>query len=110
MKPIVNSEKPKNKGGRPKGSRLQRTVEVALQLTEDGKTPLQIMLEAMRAADQKNDTETAVKYASLSAPYCHPKLASTEVSGKGGGPLRVELAPDAALLARLDAIEKSLAA
>ena len=46
---------------------------------QQGVTPLDVMIKAMREAWNKDDHEAAAKYAAMAAPYVHPKLASTEL-------------------------------
>lgn len=102
--------------GRPKGAANQKTSEIASKAASEGVTPLEVMLDNMRWAHEKaavqlkdvlskgcDDRESAVSAfievaglrkiaqdaAKDAAPYMHPRLASTEVKGEGGGPLKV---------------------
>jgi hypothetical protein len=70
--------------GRPKGSVEAKTVkrrEVAEKALEQGITPLEVMLEAMRSALGPEGTNyvAAQPFARDAAPFVHPKLAATEV-------------------------------
>src|SRR4051812_42802978 len=90
------------KRGLPNKVTAQRQAEVAAS----GLTPLEYLLEVMRAPKPqiKKDEEVAVfvaRYvkwtdraldaAKAAAPYVHPKLANIEHTGKGGGPIDVSL-------------------
>lgn len=68
--------------GKPtKATELRR--EVALQALESGRTPLDVMLEAMREAYSKGGALMAMAYAKEVAPYVHPKLASIDAKVDG---------------------------
>lgn len=72
--------------GRPKGSQNKATyqrLEVALQALAEGKTPLEVMLEAMRTAYDAGGAIAAMPYAKEAAPYLHPKLSSVEANIDG---------------------------
>lgn len=73
--------------GRPRGSATQRTREIADEAAENGITPLEVMLEAMRSFHGGGDMEKAASIAKDAAPYMHPRLAAVEHTGKGGGPV-----------------------
>jgi hypothetical protein len=68
-------------GGRPKGSRNKKTVELIERVAATGKMPLDVMLENMRHYYDAGDRERAQGCATDAAPYLHAKLTSTEVSG-----------------------------
>lgn len=72
-------------GGVPNKASIARQEEVAAT----GQTPLDYMLAVMRDATQPDDRRDEM--AKASAPYVHPKLAATQVTGEGGGPLQVEI-------------------
>lgn len=104
-------------GGRKKGTRNARTKQrlaIVDAATAEGVTPLEVMLDNMRffhseagklltqimgltrlegdAASSVLKTIMGARQAAQdaardAAPYCHPKLASTEHSGPGGTPL-----------------------
>jgi len=70
--------------GRPAGAANKKTREIADRAAEQGVTPLEVMIEAMRDAYAKEGAAAAFMYAKDAAPYMHAKLASTEMTGKGG--------------------------
>jgi len=37
-------------------------------------TPLDVLLECMKKAYFEGDSDKAVKYAKIAAPYCHPRI------------------------------------
>jgi len=53
---------------------------IALGVLEDGITPLEVMISAMRKAVENGDEFKAVQYAQMAAPYVHPKIASINVT------------------------------
>lgn len=74
-------------GGRQKGTPNKATAALAAEIAATGETPLEYMLRVMR--DPVAEYDRRDKMAAAAAPYIHPKLASTEVTGKGGGPVQV---------------------
>lgn len=67
--------------GRKKGSvtpATKRRQDVALQALQAGKTPLDVLLEAMRDAYALGGAIGAMQFAKEAAPYVHPKLSSIE--------------------------------
>jgi hypothetical protein len=67
--------------GRKKGSvtpATKRRQDVALQALQEGKTPLDVLLEAMRDAYALGGAIGAMQFAKEAAPYVHPKLSSIE--------------------------------
>jgi|SRR5579859_1103656 len=78
---------PKNKGGRPKGSVNRSSREMLELARKSGPTPLEIMLGVARARFKDGQFDSALDAAGKAAPYLHPKLATTQVTGVGGGPL-----------------------
>lgn len=65
--------------GRRKGSvsgRTRKRVEIAARALNEGKTPLEIMLEGMREAYKAGGPLAAMPFAKEAAPYVHPKLSS----------------------------------
>jgi hypothetical protein len=80
--------------GRPKGSkdkapRKTAAAKQAQAAASEGITPLDYMLKVLR--DDNADSERRDRMAAQAAPYIHPRLASTEVKGEGGGPLKIEI-------------------
>ena len=72
-------------GGRPKGSINKKTQELVAQVLSSGMTPLEYLLNEMR--DVLNTPEVRRDCAKSAAPYLHPRLNSTELSGKNGKPI-----------------------
>lgn len=89
--------------GRKPGSATKRTREIADKAAQEGITPLEYMLQIMRAAPspglEPRDLLVALtmrfEAAKAAAPYIHPRLQAIEHSGPDGGPIeavsRVEL-------------------
>lgn len=84
--------------GRKKGAATAKTREIADRIAADGdEQPLEYMIRVMRdktAEDARRDD-----MAKQAAPYIHPKLAAVEHTGKGGGPIQVNItSEDAGIL------------
>lgn len=96
--------------GRKAGVKNRRNAALVAAVEATGITPLEFMLKVMREPDLPGppddaDAKTLFDYltkklrhdevrmdaAKGAAPYVHAKLASVEVSGKGGGPLQVHV-------------------
>lgn len=86
--------------GRKKGQTpaTKARKDLALRVASEGVTPLEIMTQTMRhlwdeatAGDRLNlgKAMQACAMAEKVAPYMHPKLASTTLSGPDGGPIQV---------------------
>mgnify|MGYP000879311221 CR=1 FL=1 len=75
-------------GGRKKGSSNLRTARVAHALMNSGKSPLEVMVEAMRKVYEESGPVAAVPYAKECAPYMHPKIQSIEITGDEENPVR----------------------
>ena len=82
--------------GRKAGSATRRTREIADRAAENGITPLEYMLEVMRAPSEHEDVRVmlareAMRFeaAKAAAPYVHPRLAAIEHTGPNGGPVAV---------------------
>jgi hypothetical protein len=73
--------------GRPKGAATKRTRKIADRESQNGLTPLEVMLRAMREHADKKDWDAAASIAKDAAPYMHAKLASVQHSGPNGGPI-----------------------
>lgn len=69
----------KKTGGRQKGTPNKATAAKAAEIAASGLTPLDYMLSVLR--DEANDPIARLDAAKAAAPYVHPKLASTELSG-----------------------------
>lgn len=66
-------------GGRQKGSMNKSTQEQREALAASGLMPLDFLLSVMR--DEDNDKQVRMTAAKDAAPYCHQRLAATELSG-----------------------------
>jgi hypothetical protein len=67
--------------GRPAGSKNMRSAEIAQQAIEEGITPIEVMLSAMRELWEEGTPEAkqeAARIAKDAAPYVHPRLASID--------------------------------
>jgi hypothetical protein len=83
--------------GRKPGSTTTKTREIADRAAAEGITPLEVMLEAMRAHHAAKRLDEAAAIAKDAAPYMHPRLAAIEHGGKDGGPVQLSwlMAPPA---------------
>src|ERR1700754_354835 len=72
--------------GRKRGVPNKASQERQKRVAATGITPLDYMLKVMR--DSKADAGRRDEMAKAAAPYVHPKLASMQHTGKGGGPIR----------------------
>jgi hypothetical protein len=72
--------------GRKPGVANKRTRAIVAAAAAEGVMPLEVMLQAMRAAHAAGDLAAAAAFAKDAAPYLHPKLASVEVGGAPGLP------------------------
>ena len=77
------------KGAKDKAPRVTAAAKQAQAAASEGLTPLEYMLGVMR--DPVADPDRRDRMASSAAPYIHPKLATTELTGKGGGPIQVNI-------------------
>ena len=68
--------------GRKPGSANVRTRETAERAAQEGITPLEVLLGAMREAWEENDKAKASGFAKEAAPYVHPRLQAVAHSGK----------------------------
>ena len=73
--------------GRPPGTPNKRTTELFAKLSE-GEMPLEYLLRRMR--DKSLEDNIRTQCAIAAAPYIHPRLAATEVTGKNGGAIEVK--------------------
>lgn len=65
--------------GRKKGSITRRSQEIVAKATAQGVSPLEFMLDVLR--DPTKEFKDRFAAAIQAAPYVHPKLASTNVTG-----------------------------
>jgi hypothetical protein len=79
---LADETKPRNKGGRPKGSKNQVTITkqmiVRKALADAKKLPLQVFLDVMNG--DESYTPLQLKAAELAAPYIHPRLVAMKVA------------------------------
>ena len=78
--------------GRPVGSKNQRTAEIARAAAEEGITPIEVMLGAMRdlwAIGTPEAKREAAEIAKDAAPYIHPRLASIDQAIREDRPFAV---------------------
>lgn len=78
--------------GRKKGGRNRRTVIDVAEAREGGEMPLEYMLARMR--DPQVPREERNDMAKAAAPYCHARLASTELKGDKDRPVVLEVLRD----------------
>ena len=64
--------------GRKPGGANKKTREIADKATQDGITPLEVMLNHMRELWQAGNKAEAATIAKDAAPYMHPRLANIE--------------------------------
>ena len=95
--------------GRKKGTRDGARTEVAKQIALTGRTPLEVMMEAMGHYQEVGDRERAVSIARLAAPYMHARLhAVAGTDGTSLPPVRDE--QSLAVIARKVALAFRIAA
>lgn len=76
--------------GRPPGSRNKKTRERLELAAQEGITPLEVMLEAMRFHYFHDELDEAAAIAKDAAPYMHPRLATVNVGNKDDKPFQFE--------------------
>lgn len=87
--------------GRKPGSVSRIDAEARQRALAGGMMPLDYLLSIMR--DDKRDDHARLDAAKAAAPYCHARLASTELSGPGGGPIETRNFSDEARVRALEA-------
>jgi hypothetical protein len=86
---------PKSKGGarpgagRKKSSLTVKTRDIAEEIAKSGVTPLEYLMSVVQ--DEASERKERMSAAMAAAPYMHPKLASIEHTGEGGGPINHNL-------------------
>jgi hypothetical protein len=75
--------------GRKPGSLTKKTRDIAEAAAAAGETPLEFLLRIMRDETQEPDVRRAMAVAA--APYCHSRLASTQVTGSVDSAITVEI-------------------
>jgi len=69
-----------NPNGKPKGA-IEKVKRGILERAQaEGKLPLEVLLDCMRAATARQDEEKAAQYAAMAAPYVHPRFAAIAVA------------------------------
>jgi hypothetical protein len=71
---------PRRVAGQKQGSVAKIDAEARKRMIEGGITPLDFLLAVMR--DNHQDVRVRLDAAKTAAPYCHARLASTELSGE----------------------------
>ena len=79
----------KKTGGRVKGVPNKRAAELKRIIQESGITPLDYMLQVMRASETEPKDRLAAAIAA--APYVHSKLSAIELSGDKNAPVEVKI-------------------
>lgn len=82
----------KKTGGRAKGTPNKASAAKAKEIAASGLTPLDWMLSVLR--DPLIDYDRRDDMAKAAAPYVHPRLAATELSGKDGNQLVIRIVDD----------------
>ena len=54
-----------------------------MKALEEGTTPLEVILEAMRDAYKEGGAQAAVPFAKEAAPYVHPRLSAVDAKVDG---------------------------
>ena len=72
--------------GRKPGSVARMDAAARRKALDSGMTPLDYLLSIMR--DESEEKRERLDAAKAAAPYCHARLASTELSGPNGGPIQ----------------------
>lgn len=90
--------------GRKRGAANKRTQEIVATAMQGGILPLDYLLGIVR--DENADPAARFEAAKFAAPFCHPKLAAIEHSGKDDVPvnmtLNVAFTPEEAYMRMLD--------
>lgn len=77
--------------GRKPGSVTQKTRDIAAKATANGITPLEVMLAAMRAAQDDGNAREAAFYANMAAPYMHARLSSVNATTHTHGTMQLKI-------------------
>lgn len=78
--------------GRPKGSRMRRSDELAERLISEGKCPVEALVRLAERAEAEGDLTQAIGAWKSVIPYIYPKPKAVEVAPE----ILVELARDMA--------------
>jgi hypothetical protein len=77
--------------GRKPGEANKRSQEIAAKAQVEGITPLEVMLAAMRAAQEAGNAREAAFYANMAAPYMHARLSSINATAQVQGSMQVRI-------------------
>src|SRR5262245_21589036 len=77
--------------GRKPGMVTRKTRELADRAAEQGISPLEVMIQAMREHYEAGRLQEAAKVAKDAAPYMHPRLSAVAVDMEGDLRVRMEL-------------------
>lgn len=81
--------------GRKKGGGAKyKTRKIADRATAEGITPIEVQLFTMRWHFNAERYDEAAKVAHDAAPYCHPRLAAIEHTGKDGGKILISISKE----------------
>jgi hypothetical protein len=86
--------------GRKPGAKTKKTQEIAARAAEQGVTPLEVLLGAMRLYHERGQIALACAAAKDAAPYVHPRLAATQVTEHRGS-LVIELVEEVVIAGHL---------
>jgi hypothetical protein len=112
LRSVISREKDMSRrvAGQKPGSIAKLDAEAGKRVTEGGLTPLDFLLAVMR--DNHQDFRVRLDAAKMAAPYCHARLASTELSRESiepGEPRMIKKLDITGLSgAELDLLEKVL--
>lgn len=70
------------RGGRKKGTRNHKIVELEATSAAEGISPLDVMLKAMRMHADADKWDEAANVAKDAAPYVHARLSAVELNGR----------------------------
>jgi hypothetical protein len=76
--------------GRKRGGLSKKTTEVAARAAEQGVTPLEVLLEAMRRHYDAGELDRAAAFAKDAAPYMHPRLSTMQFA-RDSAPLVLQI-------------------
>jgi hypothetical protein len=68
--------------GRKPGAATAKTREIADKAAEEGVTPLEVMLGAMRELWDNGNKQDAAQIAKDAAPYMHPRLSNIDLKAE----------------------------
>jgi hypothetical protein len=98
---FVKGQKKLPNSGRKRGTRNKRANEIEKQVALTGKTPLEVMIEAMLSHYEAGNLDKAAAFAKDAAPYVHARMASIEVGGNPYAPIEIRDMTNAELARRI---------